>query len=353
MRFHPSPNAVHLTLLVPELIWPEPGDQQTLGQCRAPGLEWLLGRASLSRQARQPWEEALLTVAGMPASGLGALRRLGEADRPATVDGDWLCADPVHLRFHHERIVLADAGAFALSAEEAADMVAGLNSQFADLGVIEMATPQRWYLRLNAAADHVAAPLSQVAGRRVDSDLEGKTGALYRWLNEVQMVLHTLPVNQVRQAAGQPAVNSLWLWGGGQPTVAAPTCSALHGDHPLVAGLARNAGQAAQPRPATLAELPASQRPLVVLDDLLPRVVYEEPDGWQQALAALDAAWFTPLRGRLGRDIEILDIVAPTIYGLLRWRITASARWQFWRGPQGIAGLAGELADAVSEGKPS
>ena len=41
----PAPLSVHLTLLVPELIWPEPADQHTLGNLAAPGLEWMLARA--------------------------------------------------------------------------------------------------------------------------------------------------------------------------------------------------------------------------------------------------------------------------------------------------------------------
>ena len=59
----PSPTLaripVHLTLLVPELIWPEPADQFTLGKLSAPGLEWLLARARLERRPRQPYETAL------------------------------------------------------------------------------------------------------------------------------------------------------------------------------------------------------------------------------------------------------------------------------------------------------
>lgn len=348
--FRPVPNAVHLTLLVPELIWPEPGDDQTLAHCRAPGLAWLAARAQATRQPRQPWEEALFACCARPPLGLATLRRLGEADRPDDVAGDWLCADPVHLRFHHERIVLADAGAFAIDAAQAAALVDGLNAQFSDLGHFEAATPRRWYVRLNAAVDHVAAPLSQVAGRRVDSELADKTGPLHRWLNEAQMVLHALPTNAARQASGEPAVNSLWLWGAGRPVDMPLPFDAVFGNDPLVAGLARHAGREARSCPAGLADLPASSSPLVVLDTLLPKVVYEDPEGWLQALAALDADWFTPLRGRLGRDIKKLDIVAPTVYGLLRWTLGAGARWQFWRGQRDVATLAGELA---REGSPA
>ena len=118
---------MHLTLLVPELIWPEPADQFTLGKLSAPGLEWLLARARLERQARQPYETVLTGCFGLAAAPCGALRLLGEGNDEAR-SGHWLCADPVHLRFHQERIVLADAGAFPLDESEASALLAALNA---------------------------------------------------------------------------------------------------------------------------------------------------------------------------------------------------------------------------------
>jgi hypothetical protein len=212
---------VRLTLLVPELIWPEPGDQMTLGKLLAPGFEWLDGHATFLRSTRVSQEKALLDLFGRPDGSAAAFRRRGEADAglasPTPDDALWLCADPVHLRFHHERIVLADAGAFEIDDGEAAALIAALNTTFADIGVFHAATPRRWYLRLNTAVDHVAEPLSAVAGRRMDSELEDKTSTLHRWLNEVQMFLHLHPVNEQRAAQGKPAINSLWLWGAEKP----------------------------------------------------------------------------------------------------------------------------------------
>ena len=39
---------MRLTLLVPELIWPEPNDQLTLGKLSLPGFEWLAARAGFA-----------------------------------------------------------------------------------------------------------------------------------------------------------------------------------------------------------------------------------------------------------------------------------------------------------------
>ncbi len=381
---------MHLTLLVPELIWPEPGDTLTLGKLDLPGIEWLLGRMALTPAPRQPYEALLGALGGRQASpltNLASLRWQGEAAldqgpgeqradqakiAPSTSPTPLLCADPVHLRFHHERIVLADAGAFELELAEAEALAAALNAQFADIGRLEVVTPRRWYLHLATAVDHPAPPLSAVTGRRMDSELADKTTALYRWLNEVQMVLHQHPVNAARSQRGQPAVNSLWLWGGSNaasPSLGAASSGAVSqgavpagsaspdshtqspdlvvSDDPLAIGLARQVGAASQSA-TRLDELVTGrwQRPLVHLDQLLPPVSYEDPHAWREAWRALDADWFQPLRGQLGKSVKKLDLIAPTIYGCLRGRVTAHARWQFWKPARPLAELAKTLAES-------
>lgn len=337
---------MHLTLLVPELIWPEPADQFTLGKLSAPGLEWLLARAQLERQPRRPYENVLADCFELAASPFGPLRLLGEGSDEARA-GHWLCADPVHLRFHHERIILADAGAFDLADDEAQAIVESLNAEFADIGRFQVASARRWYLQLNVAVDHPVEPISAVAGRRVDGELSGSALPLARWLNEVQMFLHGHPVNERRQATGQPAINSLWLWGGGTlPAVAAPAFSAVFGANPLAVGLARAAGIPLYDRPATLADMlaPGGDRPLVVLDQLLARVLYEDSDGWRREFEQLERDWFVPLKNALGGKVDRISLLAPTVYGELRYTLTGGDRWKVWKRGRPLAETAKELA---------
>ena len=349
---------VRLTLLVPELIWPEPNDQLTLGKLAAPGFEWLAARATFARQPKIPFETALARQFGLDDAPFGALRLLGEGSSEQARSGHWLCADPVHLRFHHERIVLADAGAFDLDEDEARALVAALNAQFADVGIFYTATARRWYLRTNATVDEKFAPISKIAGRRLDSELTDKNGPLTRWLNEVQMFLHGHPINERRQAAGKPAVNSLWLWGGGSlPEVPAPDFAAAWSDNPLATGLAIASDIEAPPCPAGLSGLLADADPhtsqLVVLDSLLPPVLYENGEDWRNAWTALERDWFLPLRTELGRRVETLTIVAPTIYGQLSWTLGGRERWKFWRQSRPLADLAKALAEEQAEGSAS
>ena len=345
---------MRLTLLVPELIWPEPGDQLTLGKLTAPGFAWLAAHAAFTKRPRRPFETALANLFGLSDAPFGALRRLGETIAATPDDGHWLCADPVHLRFHHERIILADAGAFELSEPEAQAIVESLNAEFADVGTFYTATARRWYLRLNAAVDHDSKPISAIAGRRIDGELPANNSPLTRWLNEVQMFLHGHPVNERRQAAGHPAVNSLWLWGGGAlPGSSNPPFATVWSDNPLATGLARSQGIPAHGLPDGLSKILAETRQtdeaLIVLDSLLPPVLYENGEDWRTAWQALDRDWFAPLRSALGRQVDTLTIVAPTIYGQLNWSLLGKDRWKFWRKPQTLADIAREL----SEGSPS
>ena len=344
---------MRLTLLVPELLWPEPNDQLTLGKLSAPGFEWLAARAEFSRQPRRAFEDTLADRFGLNDAPFGALRLLGETGKTPVDEGHWLCADPVHLRFHHERIVLADAGAFDLELDEAHAIVAALNAEFADVGIIYTATARRWYLRLNATVNEKFAPISTIAGRRLDSDLTDKNGPLNRWLNEVQMFLHGHPVNERRQAAGKPAINSLWLWGGGPlPEIAAPEFAAVWTDTPLATGLACAAGIEAPPCPAKLsgllADADSNTSQLVVLDSLLPPVLYEDGEGWRNAWQTLDRDWFVPLRSALGRQVDTLSIVAPTIYGQLTWTLHGQDRWKFWRKARPLQAIAKDLAEGTT-----
>lgn len=351
---------MRLTLLVPELIWPEPGDQHTLGNLPLPGFSWLAAHAAFRRLPASAFETCLAACFGLTAPAYGPLRLLGEDLGDDAIDGHWLCADPVHLRFHHERIVLADAGAFALDDDEAAEIAAAINDEFVDIGQLTVASARRWYLRLNpdspaftGACAHRAAPLSVVAGRRMDSEITDDDATLRRWLNEVQMFLHGHPANTRREAAGKPAVNSLWLWGCGRLSRPQPGhFTAVWSDQPLAVGLARAAGTPAHPLPEGLAGLlrlaSPGTAPLVVLDSLLPPVLYEDSEGWRRAWQALDADWLTPLRQALGHDVRQVDIVAPTIYGELHWSLRAGDRWKFWRRSPPLTALAQQLA----EGQP-
>lgn len=362
---------MQLTLLVPELIWPEP-DDGTLERLDCPALSTLLARSRRARRAPQSFEATLADAFGQPPGApYAALRLLGEADRNAggadrnndEAAGDpvapgedcWLCSDPVHLRYHQERLILADSGSFAINLDEARELAGELNRQLPDVGRFHVAAAGRWYLRLadpRLAQGFATPPLSAVAGRRIDQ-LLGETAParrLHALFNEAQMLLHAHPINQRREDAGRLPINSLWLWGAGALTPRRESdFDGLWSSDPLALGLARAAGVPTHGLPvdaATLLEHAAPDtRQLIVLEDLLGPAQYEMGEAYRAAIEGLEQRWFAPLRQALaGGRISALRIEAPTAYAALAWDSTRREQWKLWRRARPLAALAKELA---------
>jgi hypothetical protein len=350
---------MRLTLLIPELIWPEPGDTATLGELPCPALSTLLARGTFARSAE---EDATFdaAVAGCfeldRAAPYAALRLLGEVAGEVTPgEHHWACADPVHLRFHHERLILADGATIGIDEAEAGQLTEALNTYFADIGVFHAAAPDRWYLQLAEAADFLTPPLSAMAGRRVEQQLpeEARTAWLRKLLNEAQMLLHSHAANEARADAGRLTINSLWLWGPGQlPQGLRAEFDHVWASHPLARGLARCAGLTCHDTPASLAALlaesTADSRQLVVIDDLLAAVQYEDAEAWRTGMLRLEADWFAPLAAAIRAGQVTLDLCASTIYGQLSWQLGRSDMWRFWKRPQPLQTLANSLADSLA-----
>jgi hypothetical protein len=352
---------MQLTLLVPELIWPEPEDRETLEALACPALCTLLARSRQTRRPPRSLEATLTDAFGLPEGApYAAFRLLGETTGPrdAPADACWVCADPVHLRFHQERLILADSGSFGIGLAEAQALADELNRYFPDVGRFHVAAAERWYLQLSAAANlgevepFDVPPLSAIAGRRIDRQLPEtqQTTWLRKLLNEAQMVLHGHPANAARQSDGRLPINSLWLWGAGAlPPRTESNFDGLWSTHPLALGLARAAGVPTHGVPpdaaAFLDQAAPATHHLVVLEDLQGPVQYQNGDDYRRALLALEARWFAPLRQALASgQISRLRLAASTAYAALAWESRRADQWKLWRRPQSLSVIAENLA---------
>jgi hypothetical protein len=168
------------------------------------------------------------------------------ADTGEWPDGPVYHADPVHLRPDQDRLLLFDVPSEQLDPADAREFVDAVNDHFAvDGWRLSAPTPARWYLQVPELPRLHTRPLGEVIGRNVDLFLPtGDDAAAWRQrLTEVQMLFHGLPVNQRRQTRGLPAVNGVWLHGGGVAPIHATRALAVGADAPpLVRGLARSDG---------------------------------------------------------------------------------------------------------------
>ncbi len=304
-----------------------------------------LSRADRADHARPGRLATLGALFGLQPATLpvAALSRWGETGlRP---DGSWLRADPVHLRADQHRLLLFDARLLAMQMAEARQLAAELAPLFAEHGArLEVPHASRWYLCLPQEPGIVSTALDAAAGGDIDRLLPaGHAGAEWRrLLNEIQMLLHASSVNEAREAAGVPAVNSVWFWGeGALPGEIPHRWDRVLGSDPLVAGLAlaaRRTSYAPLPAPGDWLQAAGYEGEVLVVDDALQAPVsYGDPAAWNAALAVLEAQCMKPLLEavRSGRVASCTLLPGDGT----AWRLTRSGLRRFWRRTLTLASL--------------
>src|SRR3989449_712622 len=237
-----APGLMHCELVIPGLC-------SAPAEARLPSLELLLARGRARSGESQPLERWLAEAFGLEGEPVaaGALTALAGNRDPG--EERWVRADPVHLRLMRDRLILVPASACGLSREEAEALCGAWNEPFAGRLDILPVQPQRWSARLQMELEVSASSPFDLAGRELQAPQPGDAV-----LNEAQMVLHEHPVNEAREARGEPAVNSLWLWGAGRvPLKTQSRWQSVAADDPLAVGLARVAGARQRGLPASAA----------------------------------------------------------------------------------------------------
>jgi hypothetical protein len=321
---------MHCELLVPGLL-------SIAGGPRMPALELLLARGRAARSdaaSPEAWLAGAFGLApdALPAGALTVLAEDGSAQAGAGA-GSWVRADPVHLRLLRDRIVVVPPQAFALPREEADALCATLNRHFSGRLELQVRSETAWTARVLEPLEVSARSPLEMAG------MAAAPGRGDRLLTEIQMALHEHPVNQAREARGDPAVNSLWLWGAGEARRAGEArWHSVSADDPVARGLAQDAGLRARRLSAAgpwLERAPGEGRHLVVLDALRPFATLGDEAGHAGALEALERDWFAPLLAalRAGR-IGMVTLHVPDAREALSVETIRGDLRRFWRRPR-------------------
>lgn len=333
-------------LLIPSLFWSWPqGEENSLRGLPLAALETLLARGVQQRNQTPDstaWLCKAFGVGAQPDPPAASLTLLADGGDPGR--HYWLRADPAHLLADRDRLLLAAAGDLGLTEEQSAATTTALNQHFAADGMVFFApNPARWYLRLARSPALQTFPPSRAIGRNIMDFLpSGQDGMRWRGiLNEIQMLLHSLPANAERESRGEPEVNGLWLWGGGLlPHEVVSPFAEVWAEDPLARGLAVAAGVPCIRPPETGKEWlarAADGSQLVVLDALQDAALSGNLPRWRQELAHLEQAWFGPLKQALrGGRLSRLSLVVAD--GTCReFTVTGSDLWKFWRVRKSLA----------------
>ena len=304
---------MHCELVIPGLV---------ASRERLASLELIVARGRRKKTSSLRLERWLQDAFGLEGTlSAGALSVLGAGDTPG--EAIWTRADPVHMQVMRDRVVLAPAAAFPLARGDADTLCQAVNAHFAGALELRALDPSRWCARLEAEIDVGDEPPREMAGR------EATKRAGDALLTEIQMLLHSHAVNEAREARGEPAVNSLWLWGAGRlPAKTQSRWQSVTSADPLALGMARLAGAAAGALPANagawLEQSPQEGRHLVIL----------EPTAEE-----LERDWFAPLAAglRAGR-IGMLSLHVPDA-GLSFETVRGDLR-RFWRRPKALESYA-------------
>ena len=357
-------SSVHL--IITDLFLPDDIAAEVCRDLYLPALEKILARGQSGFLQDAGLEGLLCKIFGLcrgggfPIAPISALfDGLGE--------GCWLRADPVHLRLQRDQLVLLPD--VEVSPNEAAQICASLNEHFAGQGMEFLAPhPQRWYVRLERLPGIEATPLSQAIGRNVH-DLLPKGAEALRWhqlFNEIQMLLFSHPVNELREARGDLTVNSLWFWGGGCDTLLMKPLASRLGEQSTLAkslvmakpadcGSSRHADSVTSDNVlaemfAAAANIPYSEwlgqwrkdegsaAQLLVWTGLSAALRRGDLNGWRAALSEFEAAYAQPLWHALRSGaITELTLDASVGNGIRRLSLKRADAWAFWRRPKPLA----------------
>jgi len=206
-------------LIIPDLFLQKDIASRVCNDLQVTALERLLARGNKmkmlqSENSKQSLESTLCAAFDMTAPGEVQIGGVSAAFDQLG-NGFWLRCDPVHLSMENDLLLLQEVEP---SQDEAAGICRSMNEYFLGDGMEFFAPhPKRWYVRSRLSRRIHTTPLPKLIGTNVHGVMPVGEDAV-RWhslLNEIQMLLHSHPVNEAREARGELPVNSVWLWGGG------------------------------------------------------------------------------------------------------------------------------------------
>lgn len=321
--------SVHL--VIPDLWLPPELATAVCRDLDTPVLGRMLGRAvpAPERNPATSLEQQIAELFGLPPEA-GFARLF--ARQSGLEDGHWLRADPVYLDVQRDRLVLQEV---PLDADTAAILCADLNRHFSADGLVFLAPhPQRWYVRCDAPPRMQTTPLFEAVGNDVQSLLPAGDDALawVRRFNEIQMLFYGHAQNEVREAAGQMPVNSVWFWGEGVlPEKWWPEYAQLMTGHGFPRQLAEAGGVAHSPWQLPWQDAVAGMQ-LLVWEELREAARQGDWYAWRESVIRLESLVARPLWQAL-RAGRISRIVLDTGGGD-GWRRAILSRrdsWAIWR----------------------
>lgn len=256
-------------------------------------------------------------------------------DMPEAQAGFWLRADPVLLQPSIDNLILLPANHLAITQAESDALIQSLNHHFVEDGMTFYApTPDRWYVHCTVSPQIDFTALEEVVGRQIDVFLPAGEEALlwHRYLNEIQMLFYTHPVNEARALARQPLISSVWFWGGGQYPVPLQGAKRdiIYTDKENIVQQAKVLGYQA----ALLKDKKdkCQDEEVWILTDLKGSLAKGGIAAWRNALTMMELQYLqTAYRALQSKHISKIELIVANdnlAYQIVNYR---ADKWRFWQ----------------------
>jgi len=241
-----------------------------------------------------------------------------------------LCADPIHLEVGLNDITLTQH-IDDLTDEDAKQCIDALNQYFKQDGLeFIYGSQSQWYLILQSENVPETTPLLEVLRKNIAHFYPASKNMNWEVIqNEVQMILHMLPLNQKRENAGLATLNSLWFYGGGEPKNSFKTLDSIYSNNEEKGRVLSNAAECKWfplPKDASNLLKMTSGKTIVMLDQLMLPTIYDDVQAYQKQLSHLDD-YIKPIMQAWKKDK--IEIIIDSCTGNLLKPIKIP-RWQFW-----------------------
>ena len=295
------------TLLLPFALPPTEHAKDLIASLNTPALATLIARATERPVLRFDTFAAALphemvqyarSADCSPPVAYQRMQQLGVAAK----SGFWFMLQPVHLHVARDHLVLTDVRQLPIDEQTSKKLFESTAPLFDELGYeLRFGDAGHWFMRADAWHALRTTTPDAATGHNVDVWLpSGEHARAWRKLhNEVQMLWHSHPVNEAREAHGEPRINALWLWGGADANQSVTPNSALKMD-----------------------------------ESLIPHALADDWGRWLLAMQQIEREHCVPLLQQLQtKAIDRLTLQLSDAQITRQWRITSLMLKKFWRKP--------------------
>lgn len=358
-----------VVIVITDLYLTSAAEAASIRGVELPGLARVAryGSGHVLEQGWRPWLAEWSGQGELAPSAPATIAAAASRTKAEEVAGRmaWI-ATPVHLVAGLASVHLDPRGLLQVDLDARRALARDFNTVFAESGFRLEALSSAGFLILGPRIGDLdtVEPARILGGSVTEALPEASTApTLRRLVAEIEMWLHSHPVNADRARRGRLPITALWLWGGGgaregialsvEPppgfdttdTVPAsvvrgaalaatglPAPGVAFGDDPYLHGLWRMSGSNVRATPAHFEEVlgHTSRRAVFVLEL---SQSFDQHRNWtmRDALADLDRRWIVSALDALRRrDIARITVVAND------HRLTLGARdpWKLWRMPR-------------------